>query len=333
MAVPALPHVVVLALGGTIAGSAASPTDATGYRAATAGVDDLLARMPDATRLARLTGEQFASMDSSDLTDDVLLALARRVSAIVAEPGVDGVVITHGTDTMEESAYFLNLVLSTATPVVLTGAMRPATALSADGPMNFHAAVAVAAAASSSGRGVLVVMNDEIHSGRDVTKTSSMRVGAFGSPYGPLGVVVAGRPLYYRSVARPHTTETEFDLAAIDTLPRAGIVFAHSGLDDSLATVIEAAGWDIIVHAGFGNGTVATRVIAPLEAARAAGAIVVRATRTGSGHVSADGASGELVNGWISVDDQNPQRARILACLALTVTRDHDAIQRIFDTY
>jgi glutamin-(asparagin-)ase len=333
MAAPALPHVVVLALGGTIAGSAASAIDSTGYRAATSGVDDLIAAVPEAGTLVRLTGEQFANMDSSDLTDGVLLALARRVDEIVADDGVDGVVITHGTDTMEESAYFLNLVLSSATPVVLTGAMRPATALSADGPMNFYAAVAVAAAASSAGRGVLVVMNDEIHSARDVTKTSSTRVGAFESPYGPLGVVVAGRPLYYRSVARPHTTATEFDIADIDSLPRAGIVYAHSGIDESLTTILDAAAWDVIVHAGFGNGTVANRVIAPLEAARAAGTIIVRATRTGSGHVSAEGASGELVNEWISVDDQNPQRARILACLALTVTRDHDAIQRIFDTY
>jgi glutamin-(asparagin-)ase len=333
MPAPLLPHVVVLALGGTIAGSAASPTDATGYRAGTAGVDDLIAAVPEASRLARLTGEQFASMDSSDLTDGVLLSLARRVDAVAADPAVDGIVITHGTDTIEESAYFLHLVLATQKPVVLTGAMRPGTALSADGPMNFHAAVAVASAPGSSGRGVLVVVNDEIHSGRDVTKTSSMRVGAFSSPYGPLGVVVAGAPLYYRRVDRPHTAATEFDLASIMALPAAGIVYAHSGLDDSLTAVLAAGGWDVVVHAGFGNGTVSSRAIAPLEAARAAGAVVVRATRTGSGHVSASGASGELVNGWISVDDQNPQRARILACLALTVTRDHDAIQRIFDTY
>jgi glutamin-(asparagin-)ase len=329
----ALPHVVVVALGGTIAGSAASATDATGYRAATAGVDDLIGAVPEAAELARLDGEQFATMDSSDLTDEVLLALARRVQAIADDPGVDGIVVTHGTDTIEESAYFLHLVLSTQKPVVFTGAMRPGTALSADGPMNFHAAVAVAASPASAGRGVLVVLNDEIHSGRDVTKASSMRVGAFTSPYGPLGVVVAGRPLYYRRVDRPHTAATEFALDAIDSLPTGGIVYAHSGLDDTLAAVIGAGGWDVVVHAGFGNGTVARRSVAALEAARAAGAVVVRATRTGSGHVSASGASGELVNGWISVDDQNPQRARILAGLALTVTRDHDAIQRIFDTY
>jgi glutamin-(asparagin-)ase len=330
---PPLPHVVVLAMGGTIAGSAASATDSTGYRAGTGAVDDLFAAVPQALELARLTGEQFASMDSSDLTDEILLALARRVAELLESADVDGVVITHGTDTIEESAYFLNLVLDSAKPVVLTGAMRPATALSADGPMNFYGAVAVASAPLATGQGVLVVMNDEIHSARDVTKTSSLRVGSFESPHGPLGTVIDGEPRFYRAVSRPHTTATEFSLAGIRSLPSSGIMFAHSGLDESVAAALAATRYAVIVHAGFGNGTVASRIVEPLEAARLAGAVVVRATRTGSGHVTDQGASGELVNGWISVDDQNPQRARILACLALSVTSDHDEIQRIFDTY
>ena len=330
---PSLPHVVVLAMGGTIAGSADSATDSTGYRAGTGVVADLLAAVPQALALARLTGEQFASMDSSDLTDEILLALALRVAALLDSAEVDGVVITHGTDTIEETAYFLNLVLDSPKAVVLTGAMRPATALSADGPMNFFGAVAVASAPASAGQGVLVVMNDEIHSARDVTKTSSLRVGSFESPHGPLGTVIDGLPRFYRAVSRPHTGATEFSLAGIRSLPTSGILFAHSGLDDSVAAALDATRYEVIVHAGFGNGTVASRIVEPLEKARLAGAVVVRATRTGSGHVTDAGASGDLVNGWISVDDQNPQRARILACLALTVTRDHAEIQRIFDTY
>ena len=328
-----LPHIVVVATGGTIAGSASSATDTTGYRAGTSGVDDLLAAVPQAHLLARLTGEQFASIDSSDVTDDVLLALARRVAAILASPEVDGVVVTHGTDTLEESAYFLHLVLDSDKPVVFTGAMRPASALSADGPLNFYAAVAAASAPASTGQGVLVVLNDEIHSARDVSKATSLRVDSFASAYGPLGVVVGGRVLYYRSPARPHTGATEFRLDAVDALPTAGILYAHSGLDESIGEVLAAADYRVIVHAGFGNGTVSTRVIEPLEAARRAGALIVRATRTGSGHVTAVGASGAAANDWVSVDDQNPQRARILACLALTVTNDHAEIQRIFDTY
>ena len=333
MVSPALPRIVVVATGGTIAGSALSTTDTTGYRAGTTSVDALLAAVPEARSLATLTGEQFASIDSSDVTNDILLALAHRVDGLLASPDVDGVVITHGTDTLEESAYFLHLVLDSTKPVVFTGAMRPASALSADGPLNFYAAVAAASAPASTGKGVLVVLNDEIHSARDVSKSTSLRVDSFGSAYGPLGVVVGGRVLYYRSVVRPHTAASEFHLRGIDVLPKAGIVYAHSGIDGSIGDLVSAANYAVIVHAGFGNGTVSTRVIEPLEAARRAGTVVVRATRTGSGHVTAVGASGPEANGWISVDDQNPQRARILACLALTVTRDHDEIQRIFDTY
>jgi glutamin-(asparagin-)ase len=333
MTASALPRIVVVATGGTIAGSASSATDTTGYQAGTSGVDDLIAAVPEAAGLAELTGEQFASIDSSDVTDEVLLALARRVDALLASPEVDGVVVTHGTDTLEESAYFLHLVLDSAKPVVFTGAMRPASAISADGPLNFYAAVAAASAPASRGQGVLVVLNDEIHSARDVSKTTSLRVDSFASAYGPLGVVVAGRVLYYRSVVRPHTVASEFRLDAVGALPKAAVVYAHSGLDDSVGALLRAADYAVIVHAGFGNGTVSTRMIEPLEAARRAGTVVVRATRTGSGHVTAVGASRAEVNGWISVDDQNPQRARILACLALTVTSDHDEIQRIFDTY
>jgi glutamin-(asparagin-)ase len=333
MAPTPLPRVVVLALGGTIAGSATSATDATGYRAGTAGVAELLAAVPEAATLARLTGEQFASMDSSDLTDEILLAVARRVSELQQDPSVDGVVVTHGTDTLEETAYLLHLVLDSPKPVVLVGSIRPASALSADGPMNFYAAVAVASHPSSSGRGVLVVMNDEVHTARDVTKTSSLGVDSFESPYGALGAVVGGRPIYYRAVARPHTSATEFSIDRIAALPSAAVVYAHSGLDGTLADVLAAVHYDVIVHAGFGNGTVAARIVAPLEAARSAGSLVVRATRTGSGHVTAVGASGPEVDAWVSVDDQNPQRARILACLALTVSSDPAEVQRMFDTY
>jgi len=326
-----LPRVTVVAMGGTIAGSAASSTDPTGYRAGTTGVAELLAALPELAGVATVTGEQFAQIDSADLTDDLLLGLARRVSTILASDDVDGVVITHGTDTLEETAYFLHLVLDSDKPVVLVGSMRPPTALSPDGPRNIFAAVTVAAAPSARAQGVLVVMNDEIHTARDVSKSSSLRVDSFESAYGPLGAVVDGRASFYRSVARPHTTATEFYLDAIEHLPSAAILLAHSGLDEAL--VRSLTGYDVIVHAGFGNGTVATRIVDALEAARASGTLVVRATRTGSGHVTRVGASVESANTWVAVDDQNPQRARLLACLALTVTRDRDEIQRIFHRY
>jgi len=326
-----LPRVTVVAMGGTIAGSAASSTDPTGYRAGTTGVTELLGALPELASIATVTGEQFAQIDSADLTDDLLLGLAKRVAVILSDDSVDGVVITHGTDTLEETAYFLHLVLDSDKPVVLVGSMRPPTALSPDGPRNIFAAVTVAASPAASGQGVLVVMNDEIHTARDVSKSSSLRVDSFESAYGPLGAVVDGRASFYRSVARPHTSATEFHVESIESLPTAAILLAHSGLDAAL--VDDLGRYDVIVHAGFGNGTVATRIVAALEAARAAGTLVVRATRTGSGHVTRVGASADAANTWVAVDDQNPQRARLLACLALTVTRDRDEIQRIFHRY
>jgi len=326
-----LPRVTVVAMGGTIAGSAASSTDPTGYRAGTTGVTELLGALPELASIATVTGEQFAQIDSADLTDDLLLGLAKRVAVILSDDTVDGVVITHGTDTLEETAYFLHLVLDSDKPVVLVGSMRPPTALSPDGPRNIFAAVTVAASPAASGQGVLVVMNDEIHTARDVSKSSSLRVDSFESAYGPLGAVVDGRASFYRGVARPHTSATEFHVESIESLPTAAILLAHSGLDAAL--VDDLGRYDVIVHAGFGNGTVATRIVAALEAARAAGTLVVRATRTGSGHVTRVGASADAANTWVAVDDQNPQRARLLACLALTVTRDRDEIQRIFHRY
>ena len=326
-----LPRLTVLAMGGTIAGSAASSTDPTGYRAGTTGVDELLAALPELESIATLTGEQFAQIDSSDLTDELLLGLARRTNELLANDDVDGLVITHGTDTLEETAYLLHLVLKSSKPVVVVGSMRPPTALSPDGPRNIFAAVTVAASPASAGRGVLVVMNDEIHSARDVSKSSSLRVDSFESPYGPLGAVVDGQANFYRDNTRPHTSATEFDLSGVERMPSAAILFAHSGLDERFVEGL--TGYDVIVHAGFGNSTVATRVIDALERHRAAGTLVVRATRTGSGHVTRVGASADTANTWVAVDDQNPQRARILACLALTVTHDRDEIQRIFHRY
>jgi len=323
-----LPRVVVLATGGTIAGSAALATDPTGYRAGTTGVEDLIAAVPEAAELAELRGEQFSQVDSSDMTDAMLIALAHRVEELVADDYVDALVITHGTDTLEETAYFLHLVGSGAKPVVLVGSMRPPTALSPDGPRNVFAAVAVASSPEVRGEGVLVVMNDEIHSARDVTKTSSLAVDSFQSPHGALGVVAGGRVVLYRRLARPHTAATPFGIPT--ELPRSVVLFAHSGLEQLELGVLE--GFDVIVHAGFGNATVSSRLVDALEEARSRGALLVRASRTGSGTITLVGASGETVNGWVAVDDQNPQRARILASLALTVTHDPAEIQRMFHT-
>ena len=324
----AMPRIRVVAMGGTIAGAATSTTDTTGYRAGATGVADLLAGIPELATIATVTGEQFANIDSSDLTSELLLSLAQHVDSLLASDDVDGLVITHGTDTLEETAYLLHLTARSTKPVVVVGSMRPATALSPDGPMNLFAAVVVAASPEAHAQGVLVVMNDEIHTARDVTKATSLRVSSFESPHGPLGAVITGRPVFYRSVSRPHTAATEFDVSGLERLPRAAIVYAHTALD---AAAIDALiGFDLIVHAGFGNGTVPSRII---DALGRTGAVVIRATRTGSGQVTTIGASADAANSWITVDDQNPQRAALLGALALTVTHDPHELQRIFLRY
>src|SRR5512144_523889 len=232
-----LPHIVVLATGGTIAGAAASDVQA-GYTSGQVGVDQLLAAVPQAKKLANLRGEQIANIGSQDMNDEVWLKLARRVNELVAMPDVAGVVITHGTDTIEETAYFLNLVVKSRKPVVLTAAMRPSTALSADGPLNFYNAVAVAADKNAAGRGVLVVINDWIHGASSLTKTSTTAVQTFLSPlWGLIGTVAYGQAEFYRGPVSRNTQDTEFPIDTITALPRVYIIMAHENMD---GTLIEA---------------------------------------------------------------------------------------------
>lgn len=186
-AAPAKPDVKILATGGTIAGSAASDTQTTGYKAGALGIDVLINAVPEVKNYADVSGEQICSIDSKDMSDDVWLKLSKRINELTAQKDVAGVVVTHGTDTMEETAYFLNLTVKSDKPVVLTGAMRPATAISADGPMNLLNAVRIAADKDAAGHGVMVALNDEIDGARDVTKTNTTSVSTFKSPTGPLG--------------------------------------------------------------------------------------------------------------------------------------------------
>ena len=330
-----LPRIAVVATGGTIAGAGTAPGDAASaaYRSAVVSADELLAAVPGLQRLAALQAEQLFQIDSADFTDDKLLALARHVAALCARDDVDGVVVTHGTDTMEESAYFLHLVVKSAKPIVLTGAMRPGTAPAADGPANLLHAVAVAAHASSAGRGVLVVMNEEIHSARDVAKVHSQRLDAFASPHGALGAVVQGAPRWYRAVTRPHTTASAFDITAIDALPLVGVVMGHGHMRRELFDAWVAAGARAIVHAGFGGGTVPEYLKPVFAELCARGVPVVRCSRVGAGPVIRNANFDDDACGSIAADDQNPPRARLLAALALTRTQDAQAIQRLFNSY
>src|SRR5262245_47930403 len=213
-----LPSIVVLATGGTIAGAAASDVQAA-YTSGQVGVEQLLAAVPQAKKLAVMRGEQISNIGSQDMNDEVWLKLARRINALTAMPDVDGIVITHGTDTIEESAYFLNLVIKSKKPVVLTAAMRPSTALSADGPLNFYNAVAVAANKDAVGRGVLVVANDWIHGAASLTKTSTTAVQTFLSPLGGLiGTVAYGETEFHRGPVGRSTADSEFSLTGVAAL-------------------------------------------------------------------------------------------------------------------
>src|SRR6185503_7975800 len=224
-------RVVVLATGGTIAGAAGSNVTA-GYSSGQVGVEQLLAAVPEAKKLATLTGEQISNIGSQDMNDEVWLKLATRLNALLAQPDVTGVVITHGTDTIEETAYFLNLVVHSTKPVVLTASMRPSTALSADGPLNFYNAVAVAANRSAPARGTLVVVNDWIHGASSLTKTSTTAVQTFLSPQsGLIGTVTYGDVEWFRGPVGKNTTNSEFSVDANSVLPRVDIIMANENMD------------------------------------------------------------------------------------------------------
>ena len=328
-----LPRIVVLATGGTIAGAAASDVQA-GYTSGQVGVEQLLAAVPQARKLAELRGEQISNIGSQDMNDEVWLKLAGRINALAADSAVDGIVITHGTDTIEETAYFLNLVVKSKKPVVLTAAMRPSTALSADGPLNFFNAVAVAANPMAAGRGVLVVINDWIHGASSLTKTSTTAIQTFMSPLsGLIGSVAYGQADFYRQPIGKHTTESEFSLAGVIALPRVDIVMAYENMDGALIDAAVAAGARGVVIAGVGNGNLTKPALDALARHAAKGIVCVRASRVTTGHVGRNVEVDDDKLGLIASKDLNPQKSRVLLRLALLQKRTPADLQRLFDEY
>lgn len=327
------PSIKILTTGGTIAGAASDSAQLVGYQAGALGGHELLRAVPQVQDVANVDCEEVAQIDSCNITSALWLKLAKRCNELLAQSDVDGIVITHGTDTMEETAYFLNLVVKSKKPVVLVGAMRPATAMSADGPLNLLNAVKTAAAKTSQEKGVLVVMNDYIYGARDVTKTNTTNVATFKAfDMGALGYVTAGEPYYYHAPARKHTFASEFNLDGVKALPRVDIVYTHADEDGVLVDACVKAGAKGIVYAGSGMGSVHEGVEPALLAARAQGVAVVRATRVPSGMV-VDSAPRWTEGGFINSDNLNPQKARILLQLALLKTQDVHELQRYFDEY
>ncbi len=328
-----LPNIKILATGGTIAGAGQSATESN-YTAGKVGVDALIAAVPDMTKIADISGEQVVSIGSQDMNDEVWLKLAKRVNELLAQDDVDGIVITHGTDTMEETAYFLDLTVKSKKPVVLVGAMRPSTAMSADGPVNLYNAVVAATDEDSKGRGVLVTMNDTIFDARDVTKTNTTSVNTFQSPnFGPLGYIHNSDAKYQRSPERKHTTETVFDVSKLTSLPKVGIVYNYANASDLPVKALIDAKFDGIVSAGVGNGNLYHTVFDQLEKASKDGIMVVRSSRTPTGSTTLDAEIDDAKYGFVASGILNPQKARILLMLSLTQTKDYKDVQKMFQYY
>ena len=327
------PNVVILATGGTIAGAGASALNSATYAAAKVPVDKLLAGLPELANIANVKGEQVSQIASESFTNDNLMKLGKRISALVKQSDVDGIVVTHGTDTLEETAYFLNLVIRTSKPIVVVGSMRPGTALSADGALNLFDAVSVAASKDAAGKGVLVTMNDEIQSGRDVTKTINIKTEAFKSQWGPLGMVVEGNNYWFRAPVKRHTAQSEFNIDDFDALAPVEIVYGYGNVPRTALDAVAKTGIKALIHGGTGNGSVADRIVPALQEVRAKGIQVVRSSRVPEGFVLRNAEQPDDKYDWVVAHDLNPQKARILAAVALTKNVDSKELQRIFWQY
>jgi L-asparaginase len=329
----AKPRIVIVATGGTIAGSAESTT-AAGYTSGAVAVDVLIAAVPQMKKFAEVRGVQVSSIGSQDMNDEIWVTLATEVNKLLAQADVDGVAITHGTDTMEETAYFLNLVVKSDKPVVLTGSMRPSTSLSADGPLNIYNAVGVASDIRARGRGVLVVANDDIHGARAITKRHTTDVETFVSPeVGLIGVCLFDDREFARSPTRAHTTETPFTVTAGQTLPRVDIIYAHAGMSPDLIDAAVANGAKGLVIAGVGDGNMTTPALEAVKRAVAKGVVVVRSSRVGEGIIRRNIEVNDDQINTVASKELNPAKARVLLKLALTVTSDPKMVQRLFDKY
>ncbi|HSR38911.1 MAG TPA: type II asparaginase [Phnomibacter sp.] len=328
-----LPRIIILATGGTIAGKGAS-ADRAGYTAGKIPIEDLIGAIPQVKKVANISGEQISSIGSQDMTIEIWKKLAVRANEIFDKNEADGIVITHGTDTQEETAYFLDLLISSEKPVVLTGSMRPATAISADGPKNLYDAITVAANPKSNGKGVMVSFNEGIFDGRDVMKLSTTKVNAFASPNtGPIGQVYDGKVEFYQASMREVNVKTPFKVSLDTKLPRVDIVYMYADAPADMIDMLVAKKADGIVIAGVGNGNFNKAYMDAVKRAVAAGIVVCRASRTPSGRVVLEDEINDAVLGTIVSDDLTPQKARILLMLGLTNTKDKKQLQKYFFTY
>lgn len=335
----ALPRIRLLATGGTISNRDGGRLTA----------EELVKSMPGLERYAQPEHEQFANLASSQLTLDQWLGLAKRINELTAtDPGLAGFVVTSGTDTLEELAYFLNLTARTDKPVVVVGSMRNPSTLGYEGAANLLEGFRVAASPEARGKGVLVVLNDEINAAREVAKTDALRLSTFQSrPYGILGVVDADRVVFYRTGVKRHTSRSEFDIAAVARLPRVDVIMTYQGADGDLIKSAVDSGAKGIVLAAAGAGATSGTQQEGINYALKKGVIVVTTTRTGSGRIApSQGRGGRGGNAdnpnaptaddlrrRVAGEDLAPVKARVLLMLALTRTSDPAEVQRMFSEY
>ncbi len=330
-----LPRVIILATGGTIAGKGASPYRAA-YESGKILIQDLLVGIPSINKLVDIKGEQIANVASSNMTIEIWMKLTKRINEIFNNNEADGVVITHGTDTQEETAYFLSLTIQSDKPVVLTGSMRPSTAISADGPKNLYDAILVAAAPQSKGKGVIQSFNEMIYDAKNVTKTNTLNVNAFSSPNsGPIGKVYDGQVKYFNQQIFFNNQKPFFDLSKIAQIPKVEIVYMYIDASTTPLNALINEKVDGIIIAGSGDGTYHNAFKSATENAKQKGVTIVRSSRVVSGDVliSTTDEFNDVKMNTIAAIDHNPQKARILLMLALTKTKDREKLQEIFMKY
>ena len=334
MADPTLRRICLMRGPGTLPSQGAHRMDLTHYNVKFSGkglmsTRDMVAAIPEINAIAQIVFDDDGPNDQA--THEHLRLLARKMNGILARPDIEGLVYVQGTNTLEETAFFLNLTLRSPKPVVVVGAQRPFTSISTDAHLNLVNAIRVAACADAQGKGVVTVTNSEINAARDVTKTSTFQVQTFRSrDLGLLGYADADRVSFYRAPLRRHTMQSEFDIGAIDALPAVEILYPHTGTNPALARAAVTLGAQGLVIAGIGAGALGL-FSAELKALAREGVTVARSARVGEGRVIPLGNAHEA--GMVATDNLNPQKAAVLLALAMTQTRDPAALQRFFDEY
>jgi L-asparaginase len=327
------PNIFIAATGGTIAG-AQTNVEQHGYTAGQLGISALIAAVPQLKDIANVTGKQVMNIPSQDMNDAAWLKLAKRLQELEQFKDVDGVVVTHGTDTMEATSFFVALTVNTPKPIVFTGSMRPATAISADGPMNLYNAVAVAGSAAARSCGVVVVFNDQIHAARNVYKTNTTRLDAFQSvDRGPVGAVDTGHADIFNGCAGSAYLEPKVRIDSISSLPKVDIIYAYAGMGRDLIDAAVLAGAKGLVVAGVGDGNFTTEALSGLRDARKKGVVVVRSTRVASGFTMRNAEVNDDAEGFVAAQEFKPSKARVLLQIALLKTSSPTEIQKDFDSW